>query len=78
MRPIFTHISGQTSYSYSMKWYSSSYSIVHPIEYEDEYCPSGGARVRKTQGVCRLMLKDGGKGDGCAAGSAGASPTRAV
>jgi hypothetical protein len=29
---IFTHISGQISYSYSMKWYS--YSIVHPIEYE--------------------------------------------
>ncbi len=42
-----------------MKWYS--YSIVHPIECEYEYCPSGGVRVRKTQGNWNVMFKDGGK-----------------
>ena len=54
---IITQISGQISYSYSMKWYS--YSIVHPIEYE--YCPSGGVRVRKTQGNWNVMCKNVGK-----------------
>ena len=57
----FTWISGQISYSYSMKWYSYSYSIVHPIEYEYEYCPSGGVRVRKSQGNWNVLCKDVGK-----------------
>ena len=63
---IFTYISGQISYSYSMKWYSYSYSIVHPIEYE--YCPSGGVRVRKTQGNWNVMCKDLGKDEGIGSG----------
>jgi hypothetical protein len=43
-----------------MKWYSYSYSIVHQIEYEYEYCPSGGVRVRKTQGDSNVMRNDVG------------------